>query len=146
MAEALDDAALIVVNGLMAVKCAGDTVGVPLREEDLPGGRTVLTAWYGIDYGGRDGDEWYKRTAIRDAFVCGETHIDLPGVTNWILLREVKTGRVTPGGNFIETVRGVADALRPGARKIAGLSRLDYLNRHLTLPHMMEPGWSPEDG
>jgi hypothetical protein len=133
LVEAFTDEAFVVVNGLMLVKGAGETVGIPLRKETSSGGRIEPTAWYEIDYGAL---EWDKRSAIRASFIQGETHINLPGVTKWFKLRDVKVDEVCPGEDLTQKAQEAAERLRPGTPMPAGISRRDYLNRHLEFPEI----------
>lgn len=137
--EAFNDDAFVVVNGLMLVKTSGDTVGIPLRENALSGGGPELNAWYEIDYGGPIGsgsghNEWYKRTAIRNAFIQGETHISFSGVTKWLKLRQVRVDEVCPGEDLSRKAREAAEGLQQGRAMPDGLTRKEYLNRYLIYP------------
>jgi len=118
--QAVEDGALIVVNGLMAVKGLGETIGIPLVSVDLEGGTTDQAGWY-------EPTDHAQRMRIRTAFFQGKTTIHLEDVTAWTWRRKVVVDRLgLTGVSLAEMLHQAVDRLEPGRTMPRGLSRESY--------------------
>jgi hypothetical protein len=125
--RALEDSALVVVNGVMAVKLHGDTIGVALEEVDVPGGKLEFGRWYGIDCGR---DESWRRHVIQNAFFRGDTHVDLPGTTRWFGMRAIDAYRVCEGPSEVDCVQTAVANLQLDTPMPGGVSREEYFRTY----------------
>lgn len=134
LVKALADSAFVLVNGLMLIEVVGEYVGVPIREETLPGGTVERDAWYEIDYGPKDEggpqvSEWWKRQTIEDAFTGGSSRLVIPGITKWFRLRSADTYRVGRPEAWGGIVQRAVDYLRDNTPMPGGIMRAEYLRR-----------------
>lgn len=124
----LQDEALIVVNGLMLFKACGDTVGLALHETRLQGGVIELATWYEINY---DNSQPNQNEIIRQAFIAGETHVQLPGVTRWHMLRAVIKESLTTNDDLTERLNKAANSLTKNKQLPDSIDRQDYFDDNM---------------
>ena len=124
----LHDEALIVVNDLMLVKACGDTVGLPLHGERLQGGDIQLASWYEINYTDSTQDEI---GIIREAFIAGETRVNLPGITRWHMLRPVAKERLTSTDDITERINKAVGKLAKDKSLPNSIDRQTYFDDNM---------------
>lgn len=139
LTKALADRAFVVVNGLMLVKAFGDLVGLALKEISLPGGKTESGAWYEIEYNrygsvGPDNSDWWKKDAIQSTFLKGGSQLDIPGVTGWLKLRDVRFGEVGLSEGLFQTIQSTASNLHDNIPMPDNLSRAEYFRQGMFYP------------